>query len=235
MNRICAALLPLLLLTFPAPIARGQDAKAVSSTFRLDSLDGLEVLNAKAEVATYEGRHAVRLLNRAEVVASGAATREETIAILKGSDFKDGTIEAEIAGIPREGAPADVRGFIGIAFRVQPDKSHYECIYIRATNGRADDQLRRNHSAQYVSSPDFPWQRLRKENPGVYESYVDLEAGAWTRIKIVVSGTKAKLYVNGAEQPCLIVNDLKLGERRGQIALWVGTDTDAHFSNLTVR
>jgi hypothetical protein len=234
-NRNCAALLPLLLCTLPAPIARGQDAKVSSSRFQLDSLDDLEVLNAKAEVATHEGRHAVRLLNRAEVVASGAANRGETIAILKGSDFKDGTIEAEIAGMPREGAPADVRGFIGIAFRVQPDKFHYECVYIRAANGRADDQLRRNHSAQYVSSPDFPWQRRRKENPGEYESYVDLEAGAWTGIKIVVSRTNTKLFVNGAEQPCLIVNGLQLGERRGQIALWVGTYTDGYFSNLTVR
>jgi hypothetical protein len=142
-HRNCGALLPLLLRTLPAPIARGQDAKASSSRFRLDSLDNLEVLNAKAEVATHEGRHAVRLLNRAEVVASGAANRGETIAILKGSDFKDGTIEAEIGGMPREGAPADVRGFIGIAFRVPPDKSHYECVYIRATYARADDQLRR--------------------------------------------------------------------------------------------
>jgi hypothetical protein len=27
---------------------------------------------------------------------------------------------------------------------------------------RADDQLQRNHSTQYVSQPDFTWQRLRK-------------------------------------------------------------------------
>jgi hypothetical protein len=69
----------------------------------------------------------------------------------------------------------------------------------------------------------------------VYESYVDLVAGEWTRIKIVVSGTKAQLYVNSADQPCLIVNDLKLGESDGQVALWTGSDTEAYFSKLTVR
>jgi hypothetical protein len=83
--------------------------------------------------------------------------------------------------------------------------------------------------------PDFPWYRLRKESPGVYESYVDLETGVWTKMKIVVSGTKAQLYVNGAEQPCLIVNDLKLGDPHGQIALWAHATTDGYFSNLTVR
>src|SRR6202034_2934048 len=64
--------------------------------------------------------------------------------------------------------------------------------------------------------PDLHPGLLREEKPGVYESYVDIVAGAWTRIKIVVSGTKAQVYVNGADQPCLIVNDLKLGESHGQ-------------------
>jgi hypothetical protein len=90
---------------------------------------------------------------------------------------------------------------------------------LRFTNGRAEDQLRRNHAAQYVSEPDFPWFRLREESPGVYESYVDIEPKAWTKLKVVVAATKAQLYVNGAAQPCLIVNDLKLGDTHGQIAL----------------
>ena len=86
-----------------------------------------------------------------------------------------------------------------------------------------------------MSEPAFTWQRLREENPGVYESCVDIDPGAWTRIKIVVAGTKARLYVNGTNQPCLIVNDLKLGETHSQIALWTGSNTEAYFSDLTVR
>ncbi len=54
-------------------------------------------------------------------------------------------------------------------------------------------------------------------------------------MKISVDGTKAQLYINGAEQPCLIVNDLKLGETHGQIMLWAYGTTDAYFSNLTLR
>jgi hypothetical protein len=69
----------------------------------------------------------------------------------------------------------------------------------------------------------------------VYESYVDLVASAWTRVKIAVFGTEAQLYVNGADQPCLIVNDLKLPESHGQVALWTGSDTEAYFSNLKIR
>ena len=69
----------------------------------------------------------------------------------------------------------------------------------------------------------------------MYEFYVDVEAGAWTRLKIVIAGTKAQLHVNEADQPCLIVNDLKLGEGHGQVALWTGSDTEAHFTKLEVK
>jgi hypothetical protein len=143
-------------------------------------------------------------------------------------------IETEIAGLPRSGAFEEARGFVGIAFHVTSNGNQFEYFFIRPTNGRADDQLRRNHSTQYCSHPEYPWFRLRDESPGVYESYTDLVVGEWTRIKIVVSGVRAELYVNGTEQPCLIVNDLKLGETEGQIALWVGGGTEAYFSELKV-
>ena len=97
-----------------------------------------------------------------------------------------------------------------------------------------EDQLRRNHSVQYQSGPDYPWHRLRDEHPGVYESYADMEAGAWTRMRIEVEGTKARLYVNGASQPCLVVNDLKQGDRAGRIALWAHVTTDAYFGPISV-
>jgi hypothetical protein len=159
----------------------------------------------------------------------------DAIAILSGSDFKNGVIEAEIAGMPRKAAPQDMRGFVGIAFRVQPGGLPFECFFLRPTNGRAEDQLRRNHSTQYISQPDFPWYRLREETPGVYESYTDLVPGAWTPIRIVVAGARAQLHVNHSEQPCLVVNDLKLGETQGQIALWIGAGTEAYFSRVVVK
>jgi hypothetical protein len=223
-------------------LADGGKTRTQGLTLPLNSMDGLELqginepgaepVKIQSEVASYRGRRAVHFVN---VEGQGAQTGEEALAIVRSSDVRDGTIEAEVAGFPRQGAKPSTRGFIGIAFRVQDHGSKYEAFYLRMTNGRANDQLQRNHSAQYVSHPDFPWNRLRDENPGVYESYVDLDAGSWTRIKIVVAGTKAQLFVNGAEQPCLIVNDLKLGDSDGQVALWTGSDTEAYFSNLTIR
>ena len=50
----------------------------------------------------------------------------------------------------------------------------------------------------------------------------------------MVKGLRAELFVNNAEQPCLIVNDLKLGKVEGQLALWIGFGTEAHFSDIKV-
>src|ERR1700720_1427564 len=203
-----------------------QTARPRTIVLRLDSLDGLEALNTKADIVTYRGRKALHLAPAQNPETDHGAM----LALVASTDFKDGIIEADVAGVPITAMDPTARGFVGVVFRAQPHGARAENIYLRPTNGRADDQLRRNHSVQYESIPEFPWNRLREEQPGVYESYVDLEAGAWTKMKIEVAGTKAKLYVNGAEQPCLIVNDLKLGDVRGQVGLWAFVATDAYFS-----
>ena len=112
----------------------------------------------------------------------------------------------------------------------------YDAFYLRPTNGRAEDQERRNHAAQYISHPEWPWFRLRQETPSKYESYVDLVPGAWTKVRIEVRGDRARLYVHGQEQPTLIVNDVKTGtSAKGAVALWIGPGTVAHFRDLRVE
>lgn len=208
--------------------AEGQHVKVVAYSLQPAAL---ETINTEAKAVKYKGRNALQLVPPAGKEKSD----EGMLAILNGTTFKDGTIEVDLAGAPRADATPDMRGFIGIAFRVQNHGEALECFYLRPSNGRADNQLQRNHSVQYVSDPDWGWKHLRTENPGVYESYADLVPGEWTKVKIVVEGTKAKLYVNGADQPALIVNDLKRGDSQGAIALWSHTSTDGYFANLTVR
>lgn len=182
-----------------------------------------------ASQTDYKGKSAVAL------EMPRAPNSEKTLALIKNVDFHNGTIEAEISGQPKADAGGGARGFVGIAFRVQADTSKMELFYIRPTNGRADDQVRRNHSTQYVSHPGFPWPKLRKETPEKYEAYADMVPGEWTKIKIEVKDETAKLYVNGATQPTLIVNDLKQGkDLRGSVGLWIGPGTLGHFTNLTI-
>lgn len=197
----------------------------------IETIDNLETHGVTVALVTFKGKKAVKITASED----NLDFKKEMIARIAGTNFHNGTIEVEVASQPKENSPAGSRGFAGIAFRMIDEFQTYECFYIRPTNGRADDQLRRNHSTQYISHPDYPWYRLREENPGVFESYVDLEPGVWTQLKIVVKDATAKFFVHGSSQPCLIVNDLKLGaDKKGAIALWIGGGTEAYFANLKV-
>jgi hypothetical protein len=186
----------------------------------------LDLRNAKVETVTWKGSPAIK------VVQVDGAT--DAFAILEGQTFHNGTIDVDVAGLPGARASDMARGFVGVSFHISPDGSKLETLYIRPTNGRAADQLRRNHSVQYVSYPDWPWERLRKETPGVYETYADMQPGEWIHLKLVVKGTELQAYVGNATQPTLLVHDLKLGDVSGAVALWIGPGTDAYFRNLRV-
>jgi len=179
------------------------------------------------DTVEYSGKRAVR------VTEDGMVPNGEAYAIVQGPPFHNGSIEVDVAGKPAGTSAEGARGFIGVAFRMRDGE--FEYIYLRPTNGRADDQVRRNHSTQYSAFPRFDFAESRRTAPEKYESYVDLEPGAWTRYRVTLDGTKARLFVNGAAQPCLIVNDLKLGDRSGAIALWIGPGTEGYFANLLVQ
>ena len=200
---------------------------AFASPAFAQTVDQLVPHRVKLESVDYLGKKAIKITEDGDV-ANG-----EAYAVVKDAAFHNGEIEVELAGRPAAGAAAAARGFIGIAFRLQNDQ--FEYIYLRPTNGRADDQARRNHSTQYSAYPDFSFAVARQQAPEKYESYVDLEPGVWTQYRITVDGTKARLYVHGASQPCLIVNDLKLGDSSGGVALWIGPGTEGYFTGLEIK
>jgi hypothetical protein len=171
-------------------------------------------------------------------VAKDSAVKEvdePTFVRIKNASFTDGTIEVNVLSKLLPNASESARGFIGIAFRINDNNSKFECIYIRPTNGRADDQIRRNHSIQYFSYPDYKFPRLRKESPEKYESYADMGLNEWIKMKVVVKGTQAKLYLNDNPQPALIVNDLKHGaDLSGGIGLFVDVGTEGYFTDLKI-
>jgi hypothetical protein len=217
-------------------------AAAQTKRYPLDSTAGLRLHNVSAEPAVLQGRKGLRVTpseearRRLQSMTPNEQLLFPQLASIDGLEFANGVIEAEIAGAPAPGAGEAARGYVGIAFRVQNDGTTYDAFYLRPTNGRAEDQERRNHAVQYISHPDWPFSRLRKEAPARYESYVDLMPGVWTKVKIEVRGERARLYVHDQEQPTLIVNDLKTGAQgKGAVALWSFHDTVAHFRNLRVE
>ena len=202
-----------------------QPMTLATQNFALIDPNDLVVTGGKAETAEYQGRKAVRLTTQSS---------EEVFGFLKGTQIEDGTIEADIA--MKRTTPPGVRmpGFIGIAFRARTDASHYDMFYLRPWNSHADDQAMRNHSVQYVAAPGFDWYKLRREWPWIYESYTDLQPEGWNKIKIEVHGRIAKLYVNGSENPSLIVDGMKGEDLQGGVALWGYSGEEAYFSNVKV-
>jgi hypothetical protein len=182
-------------------VAAWSDAASVA-------LIALKPHQVTVEQTTYKGKSAVLVTDAAEPKAEGD---DDRVAVLTNTSFGDGTIEVEVA-----------------AFRIASDISGFECFYLRPTNGRADDQARRNHSVQYISSLSFP-------GTGYARSFPRSTRAMWTLVRIEVKGSRATLFVNGAGQPTLIVNDLKRGAgMTGAIGLWIGPGTVAHFADLTV-
>ena len=207
-----------------APIGAAHAQKAVQ-TFPLTGAQDLVGLKVKIEAAEYKGRKAVRVTKESE---------GEGLAMLRDTQFEDGTIEADVA--VKLTTPPGVRnpGFIGIAFRSRPDALHYDSFYLRPGNSTAEDQAMRNHSVQYFASPDFDWYKLRRSWPWVYEAHAEMQLETWTRVKIEVSGRRAKLYVNGASSPTLVVDGLKGEDLKGGVGLWGSDGQESYFSNLRI-
>jgi hypothetical protein len=195
-------------------------------TFPLRDTTGLIAPKVKTEAVNYLGRKSVRVTMDGD--------DRDGLALLPGTDFQDGVIEADIA--LKTTVPPGVRypGFVGIAFRARPDASHYELFYLRPGNSEAPDQAMRNHVVQYVSEPGFGWYRLRREWPSVYESHAELAMETWTKVRIEVAGRSAKLYLNGSPKPSLVVDGLKGEDLHGAVGLWGFTNEEAYFSNVRI-
>lgn len=185
------------------------------------------------KVAVQDVRHLGRPAARVTDLGGGGENR---MAILAGPAFRDGEIRVRLTGERGPNAAPSDRGFVGVAFRVSDDLEAFEGVYLRPENARVEDQLRRNRTVQYHSPPGWTWNRLRAESPGRYETYADVAPGAWTDLRIVVEGATARVYVGDADQPTLVVQDLKRGaQASGAVALWVGPGTIAHFADVEIR
>lgn len=192
----------------------------------------LEAVNVTISFEKMNSQNAVKAIKDSSIKEFD----EPTFIKIKNLNFQNGTIEVKVLSKLLNNAPAFARGFIGIAFRINDDNTKFESIYLRPTNARADDQVRRNHSIQYYSYPDYKFDRLRKESPEKYESYSDMEMDKWITMRIEVKGSVAKLFLDNNTQHSLIVTDLKHGaDISGSIGLWVDIGTEGYFSDLKIN
>jgi hypothetical protein len=141
--------------------------------------------------------------------------------------FRDGTVELDVRGRDLPG-----RSFVGLAFHGL-DEETYDVVYFRPFNFRAEDPERRAHAVQYISHPEYTWNRLRSEHPGTYEKPLDPppDPEGWLHVRIVVAHPRLSVFVNGADTPSLEVEQLS-DRGEGWVGFWVGNGSNGEFANL---
>jgi hypothetical protein len=163
-------------------------------------------LEGQAKTAEYQGRKCLFL--------DGGA------AILKDFEMRDGVLDVDVA-------TSAIRGFFGFDFRIDDKGANYEEVYLRQHKSGLPDAM------QYtpVLNTGRNWQIY--SGPG-FTGAVDIPKDAWFHLRLEVTGAQAKLFVKDMDQPALVMDDLKSGVQKGQVALYVLTGA-TYFSNFEVR
>ena len=141
-------------------------------------------------------------------------------AVLKDLEMRDGVVDVDVA-------TSASRGFVGFDFRIAADGTNYEEVYLRPHKSGLPDAM------QYtpVLNTGRNWQIYN--GPG-FTGAVDIPKDVWFHLRLEVAGAQAKLYVKDMDKPALVMNDLKSGVQKGQVALYVLTGA-TYFSNFEVR
>lgn len=224
MNNLKITLLILFSLTFGV---QAQTVRFEEKEFALS--------HVKASVVQLDGEKVLRVVRDMNSFPFEKGVDEPTFVKLTDFNLENGIVEVKVLSRLLPNAPAFARGFIGLAYRINADNSAYESIYIRPTNGRAEDQIRRNHAVQYYAYPEYKFDRLRKEFPEQFETYADMGLDEWITMRIEFDGKSAKLFLNGQEQPGFLVKEMLGSSKTGSIGLWVEVGTEGFFKELKIN
>jgi len=195
--------------TVAAENVRGASASPVApqapQTFSIPPDSQRWNLEGQAKVAEYQGRKCLYL-------DGGAAT-------LKDFEMRDGVIDVDVATTAK-------RGFFGIQFRIANDVNG-EWIYLRQHKSGLPDAM------QYtpVLNTGLNWQIYN--GPG-FTAAVDIPKDVWFHLRLEIASAQAKFYVKDMDKPALVMNDLKSGVQKGQVALAVLTGA-TYFSNFEIH
>lgn len=163
-----------------------------------------DISATESRVESYRGRSALLL--------------REGAAWLKGSSFENGTIEFDVAF-------SNTVAFPGIAFRAVT-RTDYELFYLRASlSGKPD-------ATQYtpVFHGLYGWQIYTGP---AYNAALQWTFDRWMHVKLVVSGTRAEVFVDG-DTVAQVIPLLRGAQRAGEVGLLVAPGS-ARFANLVVR
>lgn len=180
----------------------------------------------------------IRLINRNLVNQDISGTQLVTLnaqpgsglAVINGVKFSQGTLELDIRGENNPG-----QSFVGMAFNIQND-STYEAVYFRPFNFHSPEKIRREHSMQYISHPEFGWRKLRTEREGQFEAEYTSPPSPddWFAVTLQVTAKTVIVKEKSTERILMEVDRLTTS-KSGQIGFWVGHNSKGSFRNLKIR
>lgn len=193
--------------------------------------DNFQGINTFIENVELNGEKVLRVIKSEKIMEFD----ENTYAKLTDVSFHNGIIEVKVLSRLLENAPDFARGFIGIAFRINNDDTKFESFYLRPTNGRIDDPIRKARGCQYFSYPNYTFEYFRDKNIKDYEAPANIGLNEWIKIKAVIEGNYAEFYINHEKEPLLVVKDMKQGgNNSGKIGFFVDIGTEAFFKDLKI-
>lgn len=215
LNRFLSTLIILTLST----CSWGQSKRVAHNLYDLNNKGKLQVFNRTLSSVTDQNRKGIRFSEK----------EGDGVAWIDGINFTNGVIELDIKG-------KDVlqQSFVGLAFHGKDEKT-FDAVYFRPFNFRSTDPVRRIHAVQYISHPDFPWDKLRETQNGKYEKALSSapDPNEWFHVKIIVEYPLVSVFVNNSSEYSLSVN--KLNDRKGgKIGLWVGNNSGGDFADLFI-
>jgi hypothetical protein len=145
---------------------------------------------------------------------------------LNETNLKNGVVELDI-----KGKGADGQSFLGIAFHGL-NNERYDAVYFRPFNFKNPEK--KDRAVQYIDRPDNDWNILREKHPGKYEHAVRPvpDPDDWFHAKIVIDFPAIKVYVNGAKEPSLDIEQISK-RQEGKFGLWVDSE-DGWFRNILI-
>jgi hypothetical protein len=163
----------------------------------------------EAEFVQHDGRDALQLKpgNYAEHKMTGQA-------MLNDFTFRNGTIEYDVEPLGNMGA--------GIGFR-RRDKDTYEDFYLRPRPNCSEAA----DCTQYAPQTHgvLLWDLFPQ-----FQAPAPLREGEWNHIKLVISGQRMNIFINGAKSPTLKVGRLEGDAQEGGLLL----QGPGFFANLSV-
>lgn len=191
----------------------------------------IEAVHTAVEQTTLNGESVLRVVKKDKIMEFD----ENTYAKLSGSTFHNGTIEVKMLSRLLPDAPDFARGFIGIAFRINQEDTKFESFYVRPTNGRIDDPVRKNRGVQYFSYPKYTFDYFRNLAITDFEGPADIGLDEWISLKAVINGAKGEFYLNDSKEPSLVVENMKYGaDAKGAVGFFVDIGTEAFFKDWKI-